>query len=169
MNNQLKRCSTSTPSNWPWITPLTDIYPNERLMPSPPFPEFKLYSVEGAHPPAAARGDKGEDVLPLLTSLDRRYPEDFDKLPFKGYAREHTLTLDLGKLSPSKRAVLLMTAGRLCRLDSQRGRRSSGRAAHATLFAGAKSEWSVADGHPQMASGRAPEDDGGRFDGQVSV
>jgi tetratricopeptide (TPR) repeat protein len=88
----------------------TDIYPNERLMPSPPFPEFKVYSVEGAHPPAVARGDKGEDVLSLLTRIDRHYPEDFDKLPFKGYAREHTLTLDLGRLGPSKRAVLLMTA-----------------------------------------------------------
>ena len=88
----------------------TDVYPNERLMPGPPYPEFKIYSVKGARPPAAARGDQGEDVLPLVAQIDRRYPEDFELLPFKGYAREHALTLDLGEVKKAKRVLLLLTA-----------------------------------------------------------
>lgn len=87
-----------------------DVYPNERLMPGPPYPEFKLYAVKSPKPPLAARDDKGNDILPLLTEVDRRYPEEFEKLRFKGYAREHAIELDLGDLSKARRVTLLMTA-----------------------------------------------------------
>ena len=87
-----------------------EIYPNERLMPGPPYPEFKLYSVKAPRPPVRAVDDKGNDILPLIKDLDRRYPEDFEKLRFKGYAREHTLELDLGDVSKAKQVLLLLTA-----------------------------------------------------------
>lgn len=91
-----------------------EVYPNERLMPGPPFPEFRLYTSRGARPPVAARDDRGRDILPLLTTIDRRYPEDFAKLPFKGYAEEHAieldLGLDLGDLRAAKKVLLLLTA-----------------------------------------------------------
>ncbi len=96
----------------------TEIYPNERLMPAPPYPEFKIYATRNARPPIKAFDDKGNDILPLIEAVDRRYPEGFEKLKFKGYAREHALTLDLGDLryrdrkgaDGSKRVLLLMTA-----------------------------------------------------------
>ncbi|MGH9837290.1 MAG: FG-GAP-like repeat-containing protein [Blastocatellia bacterium] len=88
----------------------TEIYPNERLMPAPPFPEFKIYSTRGARPPVSAVDDKGADILPLVARVDRRYPEDFEKLRFKGYAKEHAITLDLGDVSRAKRVLLLLTA-----------------------------------------------------------
>jgi tetratricopeptide (TPR) repeat protein len=87
-----------------------EVYPNERLMPGPPFPEFKLYSTRGARPPVSARDDHGDDLLPLIRDIDRRYPENFEKLPFKGYAREHAIELDLGPLDPSANVLLLLTA-----------------------------------------------------------
>ena len=87
-----------------------EVYPNERLMPGPPFPEFKLYATRGARPPVSARDDRGNDILPLIRTIDRRYPEEFAKLPFKGYAREHAIELDLGPLNPASPVVLLMTA-----------------------------------------------------------
>ena len=87
-----------------------EVYPNERLMPGPPFPEFKLYATRGARPPVSARDDRGNDILPLIRTIDRRYPEEFAKLPFKGYAREHAIELDLGPLDPASPVVLLMTA-----------------------------------------------------------
>lgn len=95
-----------------------EIYPNERLMPAPPYPEFKIYATQNAQPPVKATDDKGADILPLIKDVDRRYPEDFEKLRFKGYAREHAITLDLGDLrylnrkgaGNSKRILLLMTA-----------------------------------------------------------
>jgi hypothetical protein len=88
----------------------TEIYPNERLMPERPYPAFKLYSVKAPHPPVAAIDDKGNDILPLIKDVDRRYPDDFEKLQFKGYAREHAIELDLGDVIKAKRVLLLMTA-----------------------------------------------------------
>lgn len=89
----------------------TDIYPNERLMPAPPYPAHKLYSVKAPHPPVAAVDDKGRDILPLISAVDRRFPDDFELLRFKGYAKEHAIELDLGKdAATAKRVLLLLTA-----------------------------------------------------------
>jgi tetratricopeptide (TPR) repeat protein len=87
-----------------------EIYPNERLMPERPYPGFKLYPVKGPRPPMRAVDDKGNDILPLIKEVDRSYPEDFEKLQFKGYAREHAIELDLGDVSKAKRVLLLLTA-----------------------------------------------------------
>ncbi|MGH9754978.1 MAG: FG-GAP-like repeat-containing protein, partial [Blastocatellia bacterium] len=75
-----------------------EIHPNERLAPAPPYPEFKIHATRGARPPVKAFDDKGADILPLIKDVDRRYPEDFEKLKFKGYAKEHAITLDLGDI-----------------------------------------------------------------------
>jgi tetratricopeptide (TPR) repeat protein len=87
-----------------------EIYPNERLMPAPPYPDFKIYATRAAGPPVKAFDDKGADILPLIKDVDRRYPEDFEKLKFKGYAKEHAITLDPGDVKNAKRVLLLMTA-----------------------------------------------------------
>ncbi|MBL8208827.1 MAG: hypothetical protein JNM09_31705, partial [Blastocatellia bacterium] len=42
--------------------------------------------------------------------VDRRSPEEFEKLRFKGYAREHAIELDLGNVTNAKQVLLLMTA-----------------------------------------------------------
>ena len=87
-----------------------DLYPNERLMPGPPYPQFRIYAARGARPPVSARDHQDRDVLPLISRVDRRYPDRFRLLPFKGYAEEHALVLDLGDLSDRTRVSLLMTA-----------------------------------------------------------
>ena len=104
-----------------------EIYPNERLMPGPLYPEFKIHATRDARPPVKAFDDEGADILPLIRDVDRRYPEDFEKLKFKGYAKEHAITLDLGDIrrrdrereiqyrdregaGNNKRVLLLMTA-----------------------------------------------------------
>jgi tetratricopeptide (TPR) repeat protein len=89
----------------------TDVYPNERLMPAPPYPAFKIYSVKAPQPPVAAVDDKGRDILPLISKVDRRYPDGFELLRFKGYAKEHAIELDLGRDAVNaKRTLLLLTA-----------------------------------------------------------
>jgi tetratricopeptide (TPR) repeat protein len=85
-----------------------EVFPNERLMPGPPFPEPRLYAVSGARPVKAAFDDRGEEVTELLSTIDRRYPDRFELLPFKGYAFEHSLTLDLGELEEGAHYVLLL-------------------------------------------------------------
>jgi hypothetical protein len=89
----------------------TDIYPNEKLLPGPPYTPFAIYSVKAPRPPIAATDDKGHNVLPLITKIDQQYPANFTRLPFKGYAREHALELDLGKdVLSAKRPLLLLAA-----------------------------------------------------------
>lgn len=73
-----------------------EVYPNEGLG-NPTGPAFKLYAAREAHPPRSAFDERGQDVLAQISKLDRRYPDDFKLLPIRGYAAEHTLTLDLGK------------------------------------------------------------------------
>jgi len=88
----------------------TEIYPNERLMPAPPFPEFKIFTARAPQLPVSAVDDSGNDVLPLIAEKDRTYPSGFNLLPFKGYADGHAITLDLGPLAGAKKVVLIMDA-----------------------------------------------------------
>lgn len=85
----------------------TEVFPNEGLV-DPPRPPFKLYVTRDARPPLRAFDHQGRDMLYQLTRLDRQYVDGFKLSPIRGYAEQHTLTLDLGNAS-SQRALLLLT------------------------------------------------------------
>ncbi|MBK6799362.1 MAG: hypothetical protein IPG76_21935 [Acidobacteria bacterium] len=53
----------------------TEIHPNERLLPGPPYPDFKIFTTKSSRPPVAATDDKGNDILPLIKDIDRKYPK----------------------------------------------------------------------------------------------
>ena len=72
-----------------------DVYPNEYFASNPPYPEFKVVTSRNARPPAGAWDDKGNDFLPDL--LAHKYVGKLDVLPFKGFTKKHSLTLDLGE------------------------------------------------------------------------
>lgn len=72
-----------------------DVFPNEYFASNPPYPEFKVVFTRDAHPPVAARDEHGHDVLPDL--LSGRYFGDFGITQFKGFAKPHSLELDLGQ------------------------------------------------------------------------
>jgi tetratricopeptide (TPR) repeat protein len=72
-----------------------DVYPNEYFASNPPYPDFKVVTSRGARPPAGAWDEHGHDVLPDL--LAHRYFGDFALTQFLGFAKPHSLTLDLGK------------------------------------------------------------------------
>ena len=85
---------------------LVEVFPNEGLR-DPPRPAFRIHATRGAHPPLRATDDHGHDVLAQISTLDRRYPDDFALSPIRGYAASHALTLDLGPGADN--AVLLLT------------------------------------------------------------
>jgi hypothetical protein len=72
-----------------------EVYPNEYFASNPPYPEFKVVESRDARPPARAWDEHGHDVLPDL--LARRYFGDFALTQFLGFAKPHSLTLDLGE------------------------------------------------------------------------
>jgi tetratricopeptide (TPR) repeat protein len=74
-----------------------DVYPNEYFASNPPYPEFKVVvsKSKDARPPAGAWDEHGHNVLPDL--LAHRYFGDFALTQFQGFAKPHSLTLDLGE------------------------------------------------------------------------
>ncbi len=84
----------------------TAIFTNEKFK-GPPFPDFRLFSVNRRIYPGAARDDSGANVLPKLLAKDQRYPDHFRRTS-TGVADLHTLVLDFGKSAPSGKALLLL-------------------------------------------------------------
>jgi hypothetical protein len=72
-----------------------EVYPNEYFASNPPYPPFKVVMSRDARPPAAAHDGHGHNVLPDL--LAHRYVGDFGLTQFAGFAKLHTLELDLGE------------------------------------------------------------------------
>ena len=75
-----------------------DVYPNEYFASNPPYPEFKVVvsKSEDAKPPAGAWDEHGHDVLPDLHA--HHYFGDFALTQFQGFAKPHSLVLDLGEV-----------------------------------------------------------------------
>ena len=86
----------------------TDVFPNEGFLSEPPFAEAKTILSQVAHAPTGAWDDHGNDVLPLLRSVDHTYVKDFRNLSYAGFTNTHTLTLDLGAWTPEKPLLLLL-------------------------------------------------------------
>jgi Flp pilus assembly protein TadD len=87
-----------------------DVYPNERFVSAPPFPEFRVIATDGrdSHAPAGTWDDLGNDVLPLVSKHDRRYVTSFEGLPFAGFAKLHYLELDLGAWDTNRPLRLIL-------------------------------------------------------------
>ncbi|HEV2021054.1 MAG TPA: FG-GAP-like repeat-containing protein [Terriglobales bacterium] len=73
-----------------------DVYPNERFLSAPPFPDFAVITSRGARPPAGAWDGQGRNVLPQLLHRDHQYVTGFKPAGFAGFTELHTLELDLG-------------------------------------------------------------------------
>jgi len=72
-----------------------DVFPNEYFASSPPYPAFKVVYSRDGRPPAGAWDEHGHNVLPDL--LVHRYFGDFEMQRFLGFAKMHSLELDLGE------------------------------------------------------------------------
>ena len=85
-----------------------EVFPNERFVSAPPFPEFRVIASQNAHSPLGAWDDHGHDVLALISKADRKYVTDFEDLPFMGFAKMHWLELDLGPWDAQKPMWLII-------------------------------------------------------------
>ena len=88
----------------------TEVYPDERFLDQKPFASGSpVLASSGRHLPIGAWGDRGEDVLPLLSARDHQYVRDFSNLTYAGFSQPHDLTLDLGEWSPAQPLRLFLS------------------------------------------------------------
>jgi Tfp pilus assembly protein PilF len=85
-----------------------EVFPNERFVSAPPFPEFRVIASRDAHPPVGAWDNRGKDVLALVSKRDRRYVTNFEELPFSGFVKLHWLEMDLGEWDAKKPLRLII-------------------------------------------------------------
>ncbi len=85
-----------------------EVFPNERFVSAPPFPEFRVIASRYAHAPIGAWDDRGNDVLHLIAQRDRKYVTSFEDLPFAGFAKLHWIELDLGAWDAQKPLRLII-------------------------------------------------------------
>lgn len=76
--------------------PDVEVHPHEPDRSTDPAAPPKLRAVRGARPPLTAVDDEGRSVLDALARADGRHVDDFELMPWRGFAREHDLVLDLG-------------------------------------------------------------------------
>jgi Tfp pilus assembly protein PilF len=88
--------------------PAYEVFPNERFVSAPPFPEFRVIASRDTRVPIGAWEDKGNDVLPLISKRDRKYVTGFEELPFAGFAKLHWIELDLGEWDAQKPLRLII-------------------------------------------------------------
>ena len=99
--------------------PEFDVYPNERLLSEPPYPEFKLYPLRGVAPTGGRPRPPGRGrVGPSARRSTMSGTMDSHVLDIHGYAEDHALELNLGdlvRIRPSGLARLWL--GRLRAFD----------------------------------------------------
>jgi hypothetical protein len=86
-----------------------EVYPNEGLRSPAERRPFAIVTTKHPGPPLRAVDDHGHDVLESIRALDRRYIDDFALEAVQGYAREHSVTMDLGTTRARKSLRLLLT------------------------------------------------------------
>jgi tetratricopeptide (TPR) repeat protein len=88
-----------------------EVFTNERMVNEMRnrFP-VQLYGVTQARPLVKAIDQHGHDVTRALEKVDRNYFDHFSMLPFKGFAKEWSLKLDLGVIRPEEKPVLLLNS-----------------------------------------------------------
>jgi tetratricopeptide (TPR) repeat protein len=95
------------------------VYADEIYSSTPAEP--RLYAVRGERLPVSAVDDHGNNVLPLISEADHRYPHSFERLRIPGMAKLHSLTLDLGN-NPQDGQVSLWLTGWVFWTDSNGSR-----------------------------------------------
>jgi tetratricopeptide (TPR) repeat protein len=100
--DQLRLVAVDHPEN-------VEVNPDERFLDDPPFASGRVVATEGARPPVGAWDGEGRDVLDALSRRDHKFASGFTPLPYDGFAKLHTLTLDLGSVDAKAPLRLLMT------------------------------------------------------------
>ena len=86
----------------------TEIFVDERYT-LPPYPEFKIFTVEERHQPRSALDHLGNDVSDALREFDYRYAIEHEPGEYQGVVSPHAIILDLGDVPEGELVTLFLT------------------------------------------------------------
>ena len=86
----------------------TEIFVDERYT-LPPYPRFKIYTVEEERQPRSAIDHHGNDVSDALKAFDYRYAIEHEPGEYQGVVSPHAIILDLGDVSDGEPVTLFLT------------------------------------------------------------
>lgn len=86
-----------------------EVHPNERMVGRPDNrARAEIFALNRLRPVLKATDRHGHDFTAALQEPDRVEFDHFEFLPFKGFANEWSLDLDLGSIEPGEKPVLLL-------------------------------------------------------------
>ncbi|HWB11198.1 MAG TPA: FG-GAP-like repeat-containing protein [Pirellulales bacterium] len=85
-----------------------EIYSNEKVGPAE-IAQFKIHTAREPRRPRAARDQRGRDILDRVRRRDRAYAKPFDRQLAFGYAEDHFVELDFGRLENARQITLFLT------------------------------------------------------------
>ncbi|MEO8071876.1 MAG: FG-GAP-like repeat-containing protein, partial [Acidobacteriota bacterium] len=88
----------------------SEVFPNGGLG-IPTAGQKILYQTKNASAPLSAVDTNGKNILPKIVKLDRVFYDDFQSLNIRGYAENHSLTLNLDSKKGYKGRTLLLLMG----------------------------------------------------------
>ena len=94
----------------------TEIFVDERFVIPPA--KLAITTVASPHPIARAVDDRGQDVTPIVNTLDERYLDTFERGQYQGVARDHYVEVDLGPDVPETGPLWLIAQGWMHPTDS---------------------------------------------------
>ena len=86
----------------------TEIFVDERYA-LPPYPPFKIYTVEEKRAPRSAFDHLGNDVSDALREFDYKYAIEHEPGKYQGVVSPHALILDLGDVPDGETVTLFLT------------------------------------------------------------
>jgi Tfp pilus assembly protein PilF len=90
--------------------PEVEVHPNEGLF-APPFPEHELIVARDVKPAGAVFDHAGRDVTARAAARDRAFIDDLPIEKIRGYARPHTLTVEMNGAEGCASPDLLLLTG----------------------------------------------------------
>ena len=86
----------------------TEFFVDERYT-LPPYPPFKIYTVEEMRQPRSAFDHLGNDVSDALREFDYRYAIEHEPGEYQGVVSPHAIVLDLGDVPEGEPVTLFLT------------------------------------------------------------
>lgn len=87
----------------------TEIFTDERFSVPPAL--LEVFTTGPLHAISSARNDKGEDVTSIVSTIDEKYLDGFERATFQGVAKDHFVEIELPADAPVDKRIAIVADG----------------------------------------------------------